>query len=151
MSKNLSFEDATILFRNFKGEPDRYNKQGVRSFCVLVSSDRVDEVEQAGYNVKPLKARDEDDPPRFYLNVGVRFDIMPPKIVMISGGRKMMLDESKIDILDWAEIEKIDLTVRPYDWTMNARTGTKAYLKTMYVTIHEDEFEEKYRDYPDAE
>lgn len=148
--KNLVIEDARIIFPNFKGEGDRFNPQGgKRSFCVLLNTERAKELAEEGWNVKRLKPRDEEEEPRGYLNVSIRFDIMPPKIVMISGGRKVTMDESKIDILDWAEIERADITIRAYPWEVNGNSGTKAYLKTMYVTVQEDEFEERYRDIPE--
>jgi hypothetical protein len=47
-------------------------------------------------------------------------------------------------MLDWAEFENIDLIVSGYDWDVNGKQGTKAYLKKMYVTLVEDELDRKY-------
>ena len=97
-----------------------------------------------------LKPRDEEDAPRPYIQVKVSWKNQPPKILVVTGQGKTLLDEESVAILDLAEIETIDLVVQPYHWTVREESGVKAYLKTMYVTIVEDKFASKYYDVPDS-
>ena len=47
-------------------------------------------------------------------------------------------------------LENVDLIINPRPWDDGGTTRIKAYLRTMYATIVEDEFAEKYDDIPDS-
>lgn len=143
---NLSVENARIIFRNFAGKEGKFNPAGKRSFCLLLDAETAERLEDQGWNVKTLAPRDPDDDPQPYIQVAVQFGNYPPNIYLISGKKKTKLDEDSVSILDYAEIENVDLIISPSRWEVSGKSGVKAYLKTLYVTIVENEFEKKYRD-----
>lgn len=145
------FEDANIGFRNFSGEERQFNDKGKRNFILYLNPERAKDMEEKGWNVRYTKPRDPDDEPRGMLQVAVKFDPIPPNIVMITSSGQTKLDEDTVGILDTAELGNVDLIVRPYNWEMNGKSGVKAYLKTMYATIIEDDLEKKYAHYHDDE
>lgn len=146
----ISIENARIGFRNFSGKEGKFNPVGRRNFCVFLESDIASTLHNDGWNVKWLEPRNEEDDLQPYLQVAVSYENIPPKILMISAHGKTILDADSVGVLDWAEIIEVDLIIRPYNWEVNGKIGVKAYVKSMYVTIAEDEFEAKYYDAPNA-
>lgn len=144
---NINIENAKLRFKNFSGEETKFNRKGDRNFCVVIEDpDYAQALIDDGWNVKISAPRDEGDEPMYFIQVKVSFENIPPSVYLITRNGKQELDEESIGVLDYAEIKTVDLTVRPYNWSVNGKEGVKAYLKTMYVTIVEDPFAHKYED-----
>lgn len=149
MPKNdntVLMEGVQIIFRNFSGKEGQYNREGDRNFAVLLDPSVATTMAEDNWNVKWLRPRNEEEEqePQAYLPVSVNFKGRPPRIVLITSRGRTNLDEDSVEMLDWADIINVDLIVRPYEWTVNAKSGVKAYLQSVYVTIEEDPLEMKY-------
>lgn len=146
MANIIKCENAKIIFRNFAGKPTKFNSRGgVRDFAVILNPEDAEMLANDGWNIKYLKSRDEQEDPTPYLKVKVSFEgAFPPSIYMITGRKKTPMTEDTIASLDYAEIENVDLTIRPYTYDVNGKQGIAAYLKNMYVTVVLDDFASKY-------
>lgn len=143
--KTLNIENAHIMFKNFSGKGSQFNREGDRNFCVRIDdADLARSLRNEGWNVKQLRPRDEDEEGTYYLQVKVSFKVSPPRVYMIAGKKKTLLDEEAINSLDYAEIQSADVIITPYNWEINGKKGVKAYLKIAYITIEQDAFAAKY-------
>lgn len=140
----VTVENARIMFRNFSGKEGQYNREGDRNFSVVLPQDVADQMANDGWNIRVLPIKEEGDEAVFYLPVSVSYKNRPPRVVMITSSGRTPLDEDTIEALDYADIENVDIVVNPYFWTVRENSGIKAYLKTMFITIQEDELERKY-------
>lgn len=146
---NVVMEGVRIVFRNFAGKEGMYNREGDRNFAVLLDDPVAEAMAKDGWNVKWLKAKEEGESEQAYLQVSVNFKGRPPHVVMITSRGRTSLGEDEIEVLDWADIRSTDLIVRPYEWSVNGKSGVKAYLKSIFITIEEDALELKYADLND--
>lgn len=146
----LTIKDARIIFRNFEGREGQYNREGDRNFAVVLDQAQAEILAEDGWNVKFPQPREDGEIRDPYMQVSVSFKNRPPTIVMITSRGRTNLTEGNCVLLDWAEIAMVDMIVHPYEWTVGGRTGVKAYLRSIYVTIREDELELKYADVPEA-
>lgn len=143
----VTVEGARIGFRNFSGNAGRFNAEGDRSFALFLDDHTAEIMEADGWNVRWLQPRDDTDTPTPYVNVSVKFGKFPPRVFVISGGVKTALTEDTINMLDYADVENVDLIIRPYNWEAKGSFGVKAYLKVMYVTLADSDLDRKYAEY----
>lgn len=144
--QNVTIENAKLIFLNFSGRGGPYNDPGDRNFAIELPEDEAAELANRGWNVKQQKPREdaEGEEGRLYLPVSVKYNKKPPRVVMISSTGRQALTEDTIDVVDQVEIEQADVVLNPFPWEVNGKKGIKAYLKTMFVTIAEDDLERKY-------
>lgn len=144
----FTVEGVDILYRNFSGRRTPVNQEGDRNFNAVLPDALARQLEADGWNVKWREPREEDvgQPPTPHIQIKVKFDIKPPKIIMISQqtDKRTVITEDVVNLLDQVEVVKVDLIATPYWWEFAGREGITAYLKTMYITIFEDELDLKY-------
>jgi len=141
-----------IAFRNFEGREDVYNRKGDRNFAIIFEKPEVaQKLIDDGWNIKYLKPRDEGDEPTPYLPVAVSYRIRPPKIALVTSKGISYVPEEQVELLDWVDIETADVSLNPSEWSVNGKSGVKAYLNSLYVKIVEDYLDQKWTAYVDQQ
>lgn len=144
----LEINDARILWPNFAGRGDRFNKQGDRNFTLLIPDQEIAEALQndknehgKGWNVKIKDARDEGEAPFMHMKVNVKFNGRGPNIYLVSGKKQIPLNEDTVSMLDEIDIVSCDMDIRPYDGEMpSGQAFRSAYLSALRVHQRVDRF-----------
>lgn len=144
----ITIRNARLFKTNFSGkEIPPYNPEGRRNFCVFIDDLKIaEDMEKDGWNIRWLDPRQEGDERKAFLSVAVNFNNIPPKIVLVTSKGQTRLTEETVGMLDWAEKTSVDVTINPRHWDDNGRHRIKAYLRTMKVSIYEDELEMELED-----
>lgn len=142
----LQIDNARIVYRNFRGEGSKFNREGDRNFAVIIEDEQIaNELAAKGWNVKIKPPRDEDDTPFMFLPVKIKFTDRGPTVYLKSGDADpVKLDEESINCLDDIDILNVDVDIRPYNWEVNGKTGRTAYLQSIFVTQEVDRFAQRY-------
>lgn len=158
---NVTIEDAQLMFRNFAGEEGPYNAAGDRSFSIRLTPEQAEMLLKDGWNVKTRPPREEGDSEMYYIKVAVSFKNRPPTVVIVTQRwnsqtkafepARTSLPEDFVDLVDSLDIAKADLVLNPYRWNVRGETGIKAYLKSIYITVQQDDLELKYAQIPEVD
>lgn len=151
----LQIDDARLIFRNFRGEGSKFNREGDRNFSLFIDDEDIanalmnDTNEYGvGWNVKIKPPREDGDTAFMHMPVKVRFNDRGPNVYLVTGGNMIRLDESNIDILDKIDIASADLDIRPYDDEFSGKPFRSAYLQSLRVVqdLSNDRFAARYAD-----
>lgn len=144
----VRIDNARIAFRNFTGAEGKFNPAGNRNFCVFLNADIAKKMENDGWNVRWLEGKEDDPQPM--ISVKLNFGNYPPKIVLVSNDKLSLLTEENVNVLDFAELDKVDLILRGYSWEVSGKKGIKAYLRIGYFTLTVDELAKEYSEALDS-
>ena len=128
-------------YRNFSGVKSDYNRAGERRFSIFLPQEAADCLEETGWYIKHKPPYREGDDPVNQLDIAVSYDtkdgkFQPPLVKLFSwDGVKTVLNEETVGMLDSMDIEDAKVTIRPYNWDVNGKTGCKAYLQELEVHV----------------
>lgn len=169
----LQIDDARIMFKNFSGAEGPYNREGERSFSLVIAGGILDdgrgparevtaeEMAQAlmnetnrygvGWNIKIKPAREEGEAPFMRLPVKISTKNRMPAIYVNSVGKVRRLDEDTMGIIDDIAIRNVSLDIRPYDGEVRGEAFRSAYLDSIEVIQEIDRFTARYaeEEYPE--
>lgn len=146
----LQVINARLIFRNFSGVKSPKNRDGKRTFCVVIDDEALaDQMREDGFNVRQWRDlniltvrcnyRENGSGPKVAINTFANRD---GKLVLTS---RTECDDSNISRLDNLQYDSVDLSINPYRYERDdGTTGYSAYLNEMYVNVIRSALEERY-------
>lgn len=139
----IHMEGARLVYRNFEGRGDKFNREGNRNFSVIIDTEEqadalVNDVNEfgVGWNVKAKPPRDENEGPFLTLPVKIKFNDHGPAVWFRAGDNAdpVKLTEEEVTMLDRIDIADVELFIRPYDDVISGKPFRAAYLQSICVT-----------------
>ena len=152
-TNTVTLNNVGIIFPNFAGRTDQYNKNGVRSFSVSISHETAEAMLADGFNVKFPKPNPEIDPdddrrlPTLNITVSNDHDNIPygVRIFLVDGETEQRIDNNNLDMfdmLDGLDIDYANVKFSIYDWSVNGNSGRKPYLQSLQIFLKDYSFGE---------
>ena len=149
-TNTVTLNNVGIIFPNFAGRSDQYNKTGIRNFSVTISNDTAEAMLADGFNVKFPKPNPEIDPdddrrlPTLNITVSKDHDIIPYgiRIFLVDGENEQRVDNTNLDMLDGLDIDYANVKFSVYDWSVNGTSGRKPYLQSLQIFLKDYSFGE---------
>lgn len=146
----VTIQDATIKWTNFSGRPTKFKPEGgERTFVVELDQKLAEDMRDDGWHVRfpddPIEEDEEQTKaPIISVKLGYSPKARPPKIVLITSKGAQYLTQDMVEILDSMDFTQVDVKFNSSNWEFGGKSGIKAYLKSMYLTMDEDELDRKY-------
>ena len=131
MSRTITIKDARLIYKNFSGAPDTFNRNGVQpNFSVVIPE------EDVGYyrddlllNVKERITKEGDVFHYLRIKVGKYAEIY----LGDDATNLSMLEPDEYSMLDGIRLSKCDLSISPSSYTSGRKSGTTVYLSEMFA------------------
>ena len=131
MSRTITIKDARLIYKNFSGAPDAFNRNGVQpNFSVVIPE------EDVGYyrddlqlNVKERITKDGNVFHYLRVKVGKYADIY----LRDEDGTLALVEPEQYPMLDQLRLSKCDLSVSSREYSAGGRNGTMVYLAELFA------------------
>lgn len=146
----LQIDDARIIWRNFEGRGDKYNKEGDRNFNLVIPNQEIADMLMndknefgVGWNIRIKAPREDGEAPFMSLKVNLKFNDRGPVIYLNTGRVRRRIYEEEAAQLDRISISRVDLDIRPNDGEGTYGPYRSAWLNGMEIFMETNRFEER--------